>query len=127
MGLYKATHINHGSTKWVRTTAGNYRWAWQHMVHLLLEHKYRYPYSPQHKTARLAYWLRYYPANIPMITDVTLPYLAVADELKVIASSMSECIDVYRVYYNRYKREGRLGTWKRRPPPPWFDEPRIVT
>ena len=40
--MYKATHINHPSTKWARETEGNYIWLVSHFKYLGDEYQYRY-------------------------------------------------------------------------------------
>lgn len=47
---YKATHKNHPSTVWVRSSARHYRWAHQHMMALGREYTRRY--GKVHKTIR---------------------------------------------------------------------------
>ena len=119
LGLYRATHINHGCARWVRDNSANYRWTWQLMVHLLLEFKYRYDHH--HSTGRLAYFLRYLPARIEL-GSINLPYLAMPDDCKEIKTpgGFLGCMMCYREYYLRYKRGGKLGTWTRREPPEWW-------
>ena len=41
-GLYKATHINHPSTIWARTTSENYKWLYDLFLSLLDEYTFRY-------------------------------------------------------------------------------------
>ena len=62
--LYKATHVNHPSAKWVRESQENYYWVYYHMLALCQEFRNRN--QKVHETERkLGHALRYFPRNLP--------------------------------------------------------------
>ena len=48
--LYKSTHKNHPSAKWVRESAYNYIWLYRHWVAMNDEYKLRYNKKVNHKS-----------------------------------------------------------------------------
>jgi hypothetical protein len=61
--LYQATHINHPSAAWARTSVENYNWLYEHFFGLMLEYTYRY--GKNHKcSGDLAYMLACPPYNL---------------------------------------------------------------
>jgi hypothetical protein len=113
--IYRKTHVNHPCSVWARQSAVNYKWLTQLGLHLCDEYGFRY--DKTHKTERVMLWLE---ANVPASLDTSrvsiTPFaLAMPEELR----DVSNPIKSYRNYYLT-KREGRLGTWKNRLPPPWW-------
>ena len=110
--LYKSTHKNHPSAKWVRENAYNYWWLYQLWIKLCDEYTYRY--SKTHLTdTKLRKLLRYPPKNIPLNTVFTQPPPAMPDDVKHIDS-----IVAYRNYYKKYK--SHIATWTKREAPDWY-------
>lgn len=108
--LYKATHINHPSAKWVRECQNNYYWTYNLFLELLSEYTYRY--EKKHKCVFLIDILCNFPKNLKNVNG-TLPYLCMPDECKV-----SDAIQSYRNYYVMHKQH--LASWKKRGEPFWW-------
>lgn len=90
--LYKSTHKNHPSAKWVRESKQNYSWLYQHMLALGLEYTKRY--GKTHKTIRtLSKILMEFPKNLDY-GKFTEPPQAMPDEYKDESSLVA-----YRRYY----------------------------
>jgi hypothetical protein len=111
LNLYDATHVNHPSAVWCRTTIYNYNWLYQHFVALMNEYTYRY--GKVHKCESMSQWLVYPPKNIK-IAELTPVSPAMPDEYKV----PNDHVESYRNYYRIAKE--RMHSWKNRNPPPWI-------
>ena len=109
--LYKATHINHPCSVWVRQSSQNYSWAYNLFVELLNEYTYRY--GKTHKSSELMRMLEYIPVR-PADGEFTEPAQAMPDDVKVPGNS----VIAYRKYYRKYKNH--LAQWKNREIPFWF-------
>ena len=110
--LYKSTHKNHPSAKWVRESAYNYYWLYQLWSNLCNEYTYRY--GKKHLTdTKLRKLLRHPPHHAPLNKPFTQPPQAMPDDVKEEDSIMA-----YRNYYKLYKEH--LATWTDRPPPEWY-------
>lgn len=110
--LYSATHINHPSAVWCRTTNNNYNWLYSHFLGLLSEYSYRY--GKIHKCQSMVPWLMMSPQNITVgyLTPVTP---AMPDEYKVPNDSVAS----YRNYYRGAKQ--RMHKWTKREVPEWIN------
>lgn len=109
--LYKKTHTNHPSAKWVRESSQHYDWLYNLFVELCKEYKYRY--NKTHLTERkLKDVLSKKPKNL---TDKGFrqPPQAMPDYLR-----SSDSISAYRNYYQREK--SHLAKWTKRNPPKWY-------
>ena len=109
--FYKATHVNHPSAIWCRSSVENYGWLVDHLYALLAEYSYRY--SKKHKTADVAYYLQSPPFKLKK-WDFTPPPSAMAQEYII----SDDPIVNYRNYYKLAKT--RMHSWKLRDPPPWI-------
>lgn len=90
--IYKSTHKNHPSAKWVRQSVQNYKWLYDHFIFLSDEYTRRY--NRRHKTDKdLSHILINPPKNIP-VADFTQPPQAMPDIYKTNNSVRS-----YRIYY----------------------------
>ena len=114
--IYKASHINHPSAKWVRHNATNYSWLFEMWVELLREYTYRY--DKVHSSERLVEHLANIPKNIPHNNGWTAPWRAMPDEFKVSRSTPDYTIESYRAYYLGAKV--KMSRWTNRPMPEWF-------
>ena len=116
--LYKASHVNHPSTKWVMESAFNYRWLYLHMIALNEEFKLRYGHTQDHKTIRLlGDILNHLPSNAPVNKIGTEPTPAMPDHCKIPGDSIAS----YRNYYIIEKK--RFATWKSPAKvPEWYNE-----
>jgi hypothetical protein len=109
--LYKATHINHPSSIWVRQSANHYGWLLYHLVALSEEYTYRY--GKTHATTRLFPLLKILPENIPRAGFTQPP--SCMDPKYVISAC---AVENYRNYYKLGK--SHLHKWTKRPPPTWI-------
>ena len=103
--LYKSTHKNHPSAKFVRMTSGNYYYVYQLFLALCREYTYRY--GKVHKTdSRLRHALKDAPIHIT-IGDMTRVPQAMPDKYK--------CYDSIIAYRNYYRNDKvHLHKWKKR-------------
>lgn len=115
--LYKATHINHPSAKWVRNSRDNYEFLFTLWINLLDEYTHRY--GKVHKSSRLIDLLSYVPDRI---NDgiFTPPWRAMPDEYKFDESDSNYTIKSYRAYYIGQK--SHMFKWKNRNIPPWITD-----
>ena len=112
--LYSATHINHPSCVWTRTSVENYNWLVDHFFALMKEYTYRY--EKTHKCfGELSYMLQSPPKNLTEFDMTTCPS-AMAPEYVV----SSDPVYNYRNYYKMGKTH--LHSWKKRNPPEWMNE-----
>lgn len=111
--LYKATHVNHPSAKWVRESSDHYYWTYLLFDELSKEFEYRWE-KPHATWMKLRGWLQSNPNNIPMNGLWTDPPLAMDDEYK-----LQDPVDSYRNYYIHGKRH--LAKWTKREKPFWYD------
>lgn len=109
--MYKATHINHPSAVWCRTSVENYLWLVDHYFALLNEYTYRY--GKVHKCADLGYTLQSPPLGLK---DWDATPIICAMDTKYIVSQ--DPVENYRNYYRQGK--SALHKWTGREPPPWL-------
>ena len=109
--MYEATHVNHPSAVWCRTSVENYLWLVEHFFGLLDEYTYRYEKS--HKCSTMGYFLQSPPKNLTKY-DMTLMPSAMAPEFIVSDDPLIN----YRNYYKNGKQ--RMHSWKKRNPPEWI-------
>lgn len=112
-GIYKVTHINHPSAKWVRESNNNYNWLYCHFLALLSEYTYRY--GKQHKSGQLSEALKNPPFNIPTGYFTDPP--PAMDEQYVISK---DSVINYRNYYKNGKTH--LHKYTRREMPEFLKE-----
>ena len=97
-GLYKATHINHPSNVWARTSKDNYIWLYRLFANLCMEYTHRY--GKVHATnLKLSHLLGNPPKNIKDIGMTSLPQ-AMPDEYKT-----EDSVKAYRNYYIGAKKQ----------------------
>lgn len=115
--LYKATHVNHPSARWVRESNENYSW----LVHLFwyLLNEYTERYGKIHKCESMVEHLSYGPCNIP-VGSFTPPWRAMPDEFKVSKIGNDKyCEQSYHAYFNNTKQH--IAKWKNNVTiPGWF-------
>jgi hypothetical protein len=96
--LYKASHINHPSAIWTRSTFTNYLWLYSLWEELCKEYTYRY--GKVHLTQqKLQDVLNMPPSNISDGPLTKMPQ-AMPDDVK-----MKDSIAAYRNYYRTYKMD----------------------
>jgi hypothetical protein len=114
--LYKATHINHPSTVWARSSLANYLWT-AHLLHELCT-EYTYRYGKIHKCQKIGL-VKHFVGNIPTNIETkpfTEPTCAMPTEYMVSNDSLTS----YRNYYRIGKKH--LHQWKDRPVPDFILE-----
>jgi hypothetical protein len=111
--LYKATHVNHPSNVWTRTSVENYWWLVEHLDALLNEYTHRY--GKKHKTSALLYDLQSPPLNLKKFERTEI-LLAMPKEYVVHNHPVLN----YRNYYKSAK--SKLHKWTNRQPPLWIKE-----
>lgn len=108
--FYKATHRNHPSAVWARTSIENYNWLVDHFDGLLKEYTHRY--NKQHKSGRLLYHIQSPPLSLED-WDWTQPPSCMPEEYHV-----GSLVENYREYYRKAK--SHLHKWTNREPPEWL-------
>jgi hypothetical protein len=110
--IYSATHINHPSAVWARTSIENYNWLVDHFFALMQEYNYRY--EKTHKCfGEISFALCTPPKNLEEY-DMTKMPSCMAEEYIV----SDDPILNYRNYYKMGKTH--LHSWKKRSPPWWL-------
>lgn len=111
--IYSATHINHPSAIWCRSSIENYNWLVDHFFALMQEYTHRY--EKTHKCyGELSATLASPPKNLEEF-EMTLMPSAMADEYKI----SNDPIANYRNYYKAGKTH--LHKWTNREPPSWLN------
>ena len=107
--LYKASHINHPSTRWVRENAIQYQYAYDMFTALCDEYTYRY--GKVHLTdTKLRDLLNEIPNNITL-GSYSEPPQCMPEDVKV----QNDSISAYHKYYANYKKD--FAVWTDRPVP----------
>jgi hypothetical protein len=109
--IYSATHINHPSAVWTRTSVENYLWLVEHFY--ALNEEYTYRYGKVHKCFGLAYDLQSPPKNL---TEYDMTPMPCAMDKSYIISD--DPVVNYRNYYKTGKQH--LHCWSKRNPPDWI-------
>lgn len=113
--LYKATHVNHPSNVWLRSSESHYRWLYSLWTSLCDEYTYRYGkiHLAQEKLENI---LLFAPTNIPYDVDWKDPPPAMKQYPYCIVHN--NIVSSYRNYYWEAKRE--FSKWTKRPKPGWW-------
>lgn len=109
--LYKATHVNHPSAVWCRTSVSNYIWLSDHFYALLGEYTHRY--GKVHKCKSMAYTLQSPPLNLKEWDET--PMLCAMDDKYIISE---DPVENYRNYYRQGKKD--LHKWTNTFAPNWI-------
>jgi hypothetical protein len=109
--VYKPTHSNHPSTKWLRSSQIAYKHGLQHLCALFDE--YRHRYNKTHATERLLPYLSQVPEALPDLPFVEPPQ-CMYDECRG-----SDTVEAYRSYY-RVRRSEIDMRWTKREAPAWL-------
>lgn len=114
--LYKATHMNHPSAVWARSSQPNYAWLYKLLHCLCKEYTYRYGKVHKVESSGLLHKLSLVPIALEMkcYRAFTEPTPAMPDEYKVSGDSVQS----YRNYYVGAK--AGFAKWKARSTPEWF-------
>ena len=96
--VYKASHINHPSNIWIRSSDSHYQFVYDMFVALCNEYTHRY--GRTHLTEeKLKDILQHLPNTIAS-TDFVEPPQAMPDDVKT-----SNTVDAYQNYYRVYKKD----------------------
>ena len=109
--VYKMTHSNHPSTKWLRSSQIAYKHGLQHLCALFDE--YRHRYNKTHATERLLPYLSQVPEALPDLPFVDPPQ-CMYDECR-----HSDTVEAYRNYYRVRRNEIKMA-WTNREAPAWL-------
>jgi hypothetical protein len=109
--LYRATHANHPTAVWIRSSRLHYEWAFLLFTELLKEYTHRY--GKTHACTALVKALAQAPSAIPEAGFADPP--AVMPELYRISG---DAVASYRAYYREGKRD--LLAYKARDAPFWL-------
>ena len=111
--IWQATHVNHPSAIWCRTSVENYLWLVDHFYALMEEYTHRY--GKVHKCkGDLSYMLQSPPHGLRDFDWTPMPS-AMADEYKISTDALTN----YRNYYKIGK--SRMHKWTNRQPPEWIN------
>ena len=112
--LYQATHINHPSAIWCRTSVENYLWLVEHFFGLMNEYMHRY--EKVHKcNGELSYMLQSPPKKLEAYDWTPMPS-CMAPEYIISDNPLTN----YRNYYKVGK--ATMHKWKNRQPPEWITQ-----
>lgn len=114
--LYKATHINHPSAKWVRNSYENYSWLLNMWIYLCQEYTKRY--GKIHLSSALTTFLLNSPKNIDIQKPFEPPWRAMPIQYKINKSDPAYCQKSYHLYF--YKEKQHIAQWKHNEIPEWF-------
>ena len=109
--LYSATHMNHPSAIWARTSVENYNWLVEHFFALATEYTFRY--GKTHKCYGMGHMLQSPPFGLKDWSATKMP-CAMAEEYIV----SDDPVINYRNYYKNGKTH--LHTWSKRDRPTWI-------
>ena len=111
--LYSATHINHPSAIWARSSSCNYEWLYRLFCATCDEYTHRY--GKVHLTdSKLRDVLKQHPKRIGKSKAWVGPTPAMPDECKVAGDPLAS----YKRYYIDKKAD--MAKWTNREPPEWF-------
>ena len=113
--LYKACHVNHPCTLWVRKSIGNYEWLYDHFIYLSYEYTHRF--NKIHASyLLLSDILKEAPKNIPTMVRTEFA-IAINEELYPNCKIKGDVVQSYRNYYNAKDIDME---WTKRSAPEWF-------
>jgi hypothetical protein len=99
--IYKATHINHPSARWVREAGGNYAWLVVHLNALLDEYTHRYKKVHKVRQTGLNQVLSVFPEKIQPNDWLNETPIPCAMPQEYIVSQ--DPVENYREYYRKGK------------------------
>lgn len=109
--IYKATHVNHPCSMWVRETKQNYLWTLRHFSALCYEYTKRY--GKIHKSSALYPYLKDLAESIPEGEMTEFTNCAANESLGISFKHISNVFLAYKLYLDaRWKLDARTPTWK---------------
>lgn len=94
--MYKSTHKNHPSARWVRESSDHYEWTYSLFVNLLEEYTFRY--GKYHKSERLLDILKELPTSIRFNGFIDPP------QCMPDAYKHTDAVQAYIDYYSNNKK-----------------------
>ena len=110
--VYKMTHKNHPSTKWLRSSQIAYKWGLDHLQELFTEYTHRYGKIHKTEQEKLEH-LKVIPKDLPELPFIDPPQ-CMYDECRGL-----DTIIAYRSYY-RIRRTEIDMRWTNREIPAWL-------
>jgi len=110
--LYKATHMNHPSAVWCRSSVSAYMWTARLLKQLCKEYTHRYKKVHKVERTQLMQLLHCIPAGVPSFVDFVAPPQCMPDSY-----ADADCIVAYRNYYVGDKL--RMARYTNRTMPLW--------
>jgi len=111
--IYKASHVNHPSNIWVRSSSEHYEWLWKLWHYLCGEYTHRY--GKVHLTWKK---LRGELSDLPKNIDKNVGFQEPPQCMPEDCQRDDDSITAYRSFYRAHKRE--FATWKNGIPE-WFN------
>ncbi len=109
---YKRTHYNHPCAKWVRRSASNFNWLYQHTIELLKEYERRY--DTVHSCITVVNWITEHINLIKFPKTRLTPFpVCMPEECK-----LKDPVSSYRNYY--IKEKSKFAKWRYTIEPPWY-------
>ncbi len=117
-GMYRPSHFNHPTVRWVRENSDNYLWTWNLFVSLCIEFEFRRQ-GKQHKSSQLVEPLRQLPINVEKAShsEINYPPLVMPDEFQ-----LEDPVESYRNYYLHKWQQGIVSYDWGREMPDWLVE-----
>ena len=118
--VYQATHVNHPSAIWSRSSVENYNWLVDHMFALMSEYKFRF--NKKHKCdGELSYMVSTPPVELKEFDATVIP--SCMDKQYIISN---DPVKNYRNYYKYGKKHDKRGRnmhiWTNRDTPEWIND-----
>ena len=120
INLYKACHVNHPSTIWVRQSKQNYDWLYDMWIHVCNEYTHRYG-RVHASMVKLEEILVLAPDRIGD-GEFTEPTLAMKQYPNCVVKG--DAVESYRNFYWEDKRG--FAKWTNRPEPSWWQERELL-
>lgn len=119
--LYRATHVNHPCSKWVRASAANYYWVHSLFEGLLNEYNTRYGAGgKRHACARLHIPLLHLPDGMKVDNHFSVDWDSVPIVVAKDCLIPGDPVLSYREYYVQHK--WHFAKWKNGSKPFWWVE-----
>jgi len=110
--IYKPTHKNHPSNKWVRESSAHFIWLKQLVIYLDEERKYRFNLKNSHKSALIVY-------HLPIFIDPENYYFRDPPQCMPDYLKCDNSIKAYRNYY-KSNEKNYMAKWTNRNIPEWW-------
>lgn len=114
LAKYKATHLNHPSNVWARTTRTNYEWLLKHMEALCAE--YTKTYNRKHNCEAMLPDLTLGATYIPQGPLTPFANCAARKDMNIDYKHISDVHLAYKMYMlKRWNKDTRTPSWHRVP------------